>query len=634
MNIVPSIEMIPAKYGVGTLLCQEPMDGTGDLTVTRATISTRVNSLGYIETIPANTNLAWHSHSWIAANNWLNSAVTVVTGTSGTTDPFGTNLANAISPTSGSSSHIAQSNSPTTIAYTSGTIYTQSAFFKQGTGVAGRYVQMTFPGVGNSFTQLGYANFDLQLGTVAVVTGTSADTNRSASIENYGNGWYRCQFTATAAVSAGGAGVAAILITSSGSTRAFPFSGTTTDILYGFGAQIEVGASATAYIPTTTAAVTNSVPRLDYYMGDGTPGCPALLVEPAATNLLQRSEDFANGYWAKNYGVVTFGTTVSPDGTNDATTYVIDTGVGIDSAIERTFLSLATGTTHTLSLFVKKKDYDTASIRFYTDETPAFICSFDLSTATVTGGTIQNYGNGWYRVSVSGTTAATVTNPKVELIRAAQIRNSVAGIYIWGAQLETGPIATSYIPTVASTVTRNADVINKTSVSGLIGQTEGTIYVEVDVRTFPQVGSPVVGIVALNVGANNLQNAIILGVERQSGGTNRFYSLVQVSNATQAALFGSTLTNGIYKVALTYKQNDFAMYVNGASVATDNSGNVPTCSEVLIGTRFNTDTIFLNDRIRAAAIYKTRLPNYLLESATSQIQSYSALASSLSYSIV
>jgi hypothetical protein len=190
-------------------------------------------------------------------------------------------------------------------------------------------------------------------------------------------------------------------------------------------------------------------------------------------------------------------------------------------------------------------------------------------------------------------------------------------LYGWGAQLETGSVATSYIPTTTAPVTRNADVINLSgAVSGCIGQTEGTIYAEVDIRTFPQAGSPVVRIVTLNVGANNIQNCIILGIERLSGGTNRFYSLVQVSNVTQAGLFGSTLTNGIYKVALTYKQNDFALYVNGASIATDNSGNVPTCSEVFIGLGFNTDSIVLNDRIRAVALYTTRLTNEQLAALT------------------
>ena len=285
----PSLILVPARFKTGKLYTPVAttsggvvLGASGDFNVTRATTATRFNSAGLIESVasgvprldyytsggtagcpallvePSAQNLTWHSHLWVSGNNWVNTAVTVVTGTSGTTDPFGTNLANAISPTSGNSAHIAQSNSPTTISYTSGTIYTQSAFFKQGTGVAGRYVQMTFPGAGGAFTQLGYANFDLQLGTVTVVTGTTADTNRAASIENYGNGWYRCRFTATCNATITGQGVAAILITASGSTRAASFAGTVTDVIYGFGAQLETGSVATSYIPTTTAAVTRN----------------------------------------------------------------------------------------------------------------------------------------------------------------------------------------------------------------------------------------------------------------------------------------------------------------------------------------------------------------------------------------
>jgi hypothetical protein len=141
------------------------------------------------------------------------------------------------------------------IIFASGTIYTASAFFKQGTGDAGRYVQITQP-IG-TFTQAFYANFDLQLGTISATGSVSADTNRTASIENYGNGWYRCRLTATC--NAGGsAGSAFALISSSGSTRTLSFSGTTTDILYGWGAQLETGSIATSYIPTTTASATRN----------------------------------------------------------------------------------------------------------------------------------------------------------------------------------------------------------------------------------------------------------------------------------------------------------------------------------------------------------------------------------------
>ena len=283
----PSLLIVPSRWKPGSpgkLYSQIPTNGNGDFNVTGVvtggtSIGTRVNNIGYIEPIttsgtprldyytssgvpgcpallvePAATNLAFHSTDW--TSNWGNTAITVVTGTTATTDPFGTNLANAISPTSGNTAHIAQSNNPTTTTYTSGTVYTQSAFFKQGTGVAGRYAQLTFPGP--IFSQLGYANFDLQLGTLAVVSGTSADTNRAASIENFGNGWYRCRLTATCTLSATAVGFTSALATTSGALRVASFSGTVTDVIYGFGAQLETGSVATSYIPTTTAAVTRS----------------------------------------------------------------------------------------------------------------------------------------------------------------------------------------------------------------------------------------------------------------------------------------------------------------------------------------------------------------------------------------
>ena len=386
-------------------------------------------------------------------------------------------------------------------------------------------------------------------------------------------------------------------------------------------------------------SVASGIPRLDYFSSDGTPGCPALLVEPAATNFARNVEFMTQVDTPAASGglTITTGSTdfLAPDGTSGSITkYVGGAASGISQfAYDGSAYTVTSAGQHTFSLFVKAGSSNPANfirLRFagWTSASGTSDTFFSLAsgTALTVGASIQDYGNGWYRLISAPYTIASGDLQGLVTVSLAEAPGDVTWpvsgalnltAYTWGVQLEAGSVPTSYIPTTTGSVNRNADVINKTSVSGLIGQTEGTIYVEVDVRTFPQVGSPVVGIVALNVGANNLQNAIILGVERQSGGTNRFYSLVQVSNATQAALFGSTLTNGIYKVALTYKQNDFAMYVNGASVATDNSGNVPTCSEVLIGTRFNTDTVFLNDRILATALYTTRLSNAQLAALTS-----------------
>ncbi len=279
----PSLVIVPARFKSGTLYSQIP-SSNADFTVTRPlNTATRFDSSALIQTgitsgiprldyytsggvtgcpallvEPAATNLAFHSEIWASGNNWTLDAVTRVTGsTSAFLAPDGTFTANALSPTSANVFHGLYSNSSTQNTYISGTIYTQSAFFKQGTGVAGRYVQLTYTG-GGQFTQNGYANFDLQLGTVAVVSGTSADTNRAARIENYGNGWYRCSFTATCNAAGNGIGVLPVLVNASGNTRAQSFAGVTGDILYGWGAQLETGSVATSYIPTTTGTGSRS----------------------------------------------------------------------------------------------------------------------------------------------------------------------------------------------------------------------------------------------------------------------------------------------------------------------------------------------------------------------------------------
>jgi hypothetical protein len=206
---------------------------------------------------PSAQNVVVQSQNWLASG-WRSDAsanVTTLTGTTGTLDPLGTNTANSISPTVASGTHLKVSNDGTA-SYTSGTIYTFTGFFKQGTGIAGRYVQVTPPIT--AFNQQFYANFDLQLGTIAATGSVSGDTNRASSIESYGNGWYRCRITSTCSTTTTGVGFVANLITASGDTRSPSFTGVTGDVLYGWGAQLETGSIATSYIPTTTAAVTRN----------------------------------------------------------------------------------------------------------------------------------------------------------------------------------------------------------------------------------------------------------------------------------------------------------------------------------------------------------------------------------------
>ena len=276
----PSLLIVPARFKSGKLYSQIPTSGAGDFTVTRATSATRVNASGLIESVasgiprldyfssdgtvgcpallvePSGQNLVFHSSDW--TSNWgagTASGTTVVTNSAISLAPDGTTTANEIYPTSGNTNHVRTSNLTTAVTYVSGTVYTQSAFFKAGIGV-GIQVQLNNPAA--RFSQSGYANFDLIAGTVLVVSGTTADTNRAARIENYGNGWYRCSYSATCNSAGTAVGVIANLIAASGDTRSPSFSGTVTDYLLGWGAQVETGSVATSYIPTTTAAVTRN----------------------------------------------------------------------------------------------------------------------------------------------------------------------------------------------------------------------------------------------------------------------------------------------------------------------------------------------------------------------------------------
>jgi hypothetical protein len=380
-------------------------------------------------------------------------------------------------------------------------------------------------------------------------------------------------------------------------------------------------------------SVANNVPAFEFNANGSYKG---LLVEPGATNLLTYSQAFDDASWSKTDITINANTVVAPDGTTTADDAV--TAGGLLGRLQRNIAVANDSATHTKSVFIKKTSGFGLLIISYsggtdkqggiqfnksTGQIENLPNGFGAGFAAPVASSVVDYGD-YYRFSVSvannslGNTTLTVTfNPN---------RGTSFGNYdavnattaIWQAQLETGAVATSPIVTTGSTASRVADVVSLTGASSLIGQTEGTLYAEVALRTFAEAGSPVVSAISINVGADNLENCIVLGVERQSGGINRIYALVQSSNATQAGLFGSTISAGTYKIALAYKQDDFALYANGVQLATDTSGLLPvgTLSEVFIGSRRQTDTVFLNDHVRSVALFPTRLSNAQLASLT------------------
>ena len=234
-----------------------------------------------------------------------------------------------------------------------------------------------------------------------------------------------------------------------------------------------------------------NIARLDYTNGS----CPSILVEPQRTNLLLQSEIFTNG-WTQEGTTVSANTTTSPNGNLTAGTLTEIASNDIHR-IYRNALAITSGVNYTTSVFVKKDTarYFRLSFIQANSTTVWAAAQFDLDTKTFTSGigsgggtfvsaSIIELSSGWFRVSLVASVPSTIGNIFYCLSNGTAIISSQNRgcptylgninnkIFIWGAQLELGSNATSYMPTTTATVTRNADVISKSGLTGITTITE------------------------------------------------------------------------------------------------------------------------------------------------------------------
>jgi hypothetical protein len=354
--------------------------------------------------------------------------------------------------------------------------------------------------------------------------------------------------------------------------------------------------------------------RVDYK--DNTKG--ALLLEPSRSNLVTYSSIFS--IWTQVNGASASDTTdvISPDGTLNAE-LLVSGGNGNVQGIYKN-ISFLNATTYTMSVFAKKKEISFIQLQGggagWVGNTFA---NFDLENGIVgnigsgaISSSIENYGNGWYRCSFTATKTASGGNLSIDLINSATDGRDASyngnigdGVYIYGAQVEEGSYATSYIPTSGSAVTRVAESTIQTPPSGVIGQTEGSVYFEFKDLDYSY-------------------SSIARGITLSDGtSTNRIYVAQLSSGAMYAITTGGceiqettpSGRRGNLKVALGYKNNDCVLYVNGVLAGVDNSATTPICSKVHLGSFSGTAN--LNKPYKEVKLYNTRLSNSELQALTS-----------------
>lgn len=311
--------------------------------------------------------------------------------------------------------------------------------------------------------------------------------------------------------------------------------------------------------------VQSGVPRIDF-TGDG-----SLLLEPQRTNSITKSEDFSTT-WGKTNVTVSADAAISPDGTQNADK-LVET-----NSLDFHFVSFGTTINAEPTVFsFYAKAGERTSVSAFLSQSGNVGANFDLSaetaTANGTGNTasIESVGNGWYRCIVINDGSADLNNSVRIGIQNGALDSyqgdGTSGVYIWGAQLEINEsYPTSYIPTSGSAVTRNADVCNNGGDSNTFNDSEGVLYAEMSALADDGTHRTI----SIN---NTVSNRVFLQFRSSVGQVN---SGVVVGGSLQGSAMNYSIsqTSNI-KIAIKYKLNDFALWVNGIEVGTS-TGNVFT----------------------------------------------------------
>ena len=561
-----SLILTPNGYKASKLYSVKPTNGDGDMVVSRNTTATRVNSAGFIELVPINLFSYSQTFDNTSTAGWYNTGLnsTVIPNVLATSAPNGTFTADKLVATAVLGSHLILQTPEGSV---SGSTVTASVFAKA--AELTRMVLLNNQGGG------GECNFILSgAGSYTIVSGVSAN------IQPYPDGWYRCIITYTPSTT-GLFNVHIKLLNNSGVPS---FLGNGSDGIYLWGAQLETGTTATEYFPTTDRF---NIPRVDYL--NSTTG--SLLVEPTRTNDALQSDGNLSTYTILNV----------TDASSSFNSFVNAIQFPSTATAYAYKAIVTTAQTYTISVFIKMDDNSVPILSASsTTGNVSLVISGNIATSNLK---VENYGNNVYRLSATATSNGVNVNNGVVRFDTQVLKS----FKTTGIQLEAGSNATSYIPTttlIAGT-TRNADVISKTGVSSLIGQTEGTLYAEFNntLMTYAAQGY----LIRIFADANN---EVFI---RKEAGTSSYTARWRANSVNVYTQNSIPVLNGNNKIAFAYKSADSIVYLNGVPIT------IPTPTGPLSGAFFVAPSIIgigssgtaevFNDRIKSVTIFKTRLSN-------------------------
>ncbi len=365
--------------------------------------------------------------------------------------------------------------------------------------------------------------------------------------------------------------------------------------------------TATYYDVTgTIQTAAANVPRFDYH--PVTHAARGLLIEELRTNLLIRSAEFNDASWLKTGSTVTANATTAPDGTLSADKLVGNNGVNTRKSVYRTFAATS-GIKYSYTMYLKKAERTTASIWF--DQTfvseGAYYGSgvlLDLNAGTSAAPAIVQVtpvGNDWYRCTVSAT--PTATGPFIVALTigppsgADYTGDGVAGIYMWGGQVEAGTVPTSYIPTAGTAVTREYDNLSLPSGAWTSG-TAGTFLLQAPKARDQGVASRYYSFTGGNGQVSLINTTGVTGYVTDIAGT----AVVALPSAVLT-------TDSALRHVIAYQANDFSQSVNGGAVQTDNAGTFPALTGLSIGNNAVSGPRAINGPLQKLNYYPVRIPD-------------------------